>query len=194
MERGLRGGHLAPAGNRYIPLPWINKIEVPELLEALRKIEKRGALELAARARHICGQVFRYGIQTGRCKEDITQHLRGALKTRKVQHYLAIDTRELPELLAAVEHNEADLFDRTGESYDRATFIKQRTVMMQAWADYLDMVAATGKVDVPASPPEAAKDKNEVRIQYPPVLSAAYMSTDAGPYRVVYLNYQGEST
>ncbi len=32
-----------------------------------------------------------------------------------------------------------------GAAYDRATFLRQRTVMMQAWADYLDGMAAAGK-------------------------------------------------
>lgn len=53
--------------------PWIGatpiaKITAPKLLEALRKIEARGAIETAHRVRHACGQVFRYGIATGRCE------------------------------------------------------------------------------------------------------------------------------
>lgn len=33
-----------------------------------------------------------------------------------------------------------------GEAYNRAQFLEQRKVMMQAWADYLDNAAAHGKV------------------------------------------------
>lgn len=36
--------------------------------------------------------------------------------------------------------------DRLGNAYNRCTHIEDRTVMMQAWADYLDKVKAIGKV------------------------------------------------
>jgi Arm DNA-binding domain len=48
----------------------IADIDAPELLETLRKIEKRGALETARRLRQTCGQVFRYAIVTGRAEHD----------------------------------------------------------------------------------------------------------------------------
>ncbi len=65
--------------------PWVGatpiaKITAPKLLEALRKIEARGAIETAHRVRHACGQVFRYGIATGRCERDPAADLRDALK------------------------------------------------------------------------------------------------------------------
>lgn len=91
----------------------IADLEAPHLLDMLRKIERRGALDVAGRTRQICGQVFRYGIQTGRCKRDPSSDLRGALKTRKTEHFAAIDTKEIPELLAALERNDARLFPRT---------------------------------------------------------------------------------
>ncbi len=37
-----------------------------ELWEALRKMEKRGALEKMRKVRQRCGEVFRYAIVTGR--------------------------------------------------------------------------------------------------------------------------------
>ncbi len=45
----------------------IASLEAPDLLAALRKIEARGSLEMAARVRALAGQVFRYGIATGHC-------------------------------------------------------------------------------------------------------------------------------
>ncbi|MGB8900479.1 MAG: integrase arm-type DNA-binding domain-containing protein, partial [Methylocella sp.] len=57
----------------------IADIGAPELLEALKKVEKRGVIETARRLRQTCGQVFRYAIATGRAKDDPSPALRGAL-------------------------------------------------------------------------------------------------------------------
>jgi len=91
----------------------IADIEAPDLLDVLRKIEKRGAFDIAGRTRQICGQIFRYGIQTGRCKRDPSQDLRGALRTRRTSHFAAFDIKDVPEFLQTLERNEARLFSRT---------------------------------------------------------------------------------
>ena len=57
----------------------MSEVTAPELLTALRRIEARGALDTAHRARGICGQVFRYAVATGRCERDPSSDLRGAL-------------------------------------------------------------------------------------------------------------------
>jgi hypothetical protein len=44
----------------------INDITATKVLSAVRLIEKRGALDLAGRALQYCGQIFMYGIATGR--------------------------------------------------------------------------------------------------------------------------------
>lgn len=49
----------------YIGTRPIAEIDPPELLDVLRRIEKRGSLDVAGRVKQICGQVFRYGIATG---------------------------------------------------------------------------------------------------------------------------------
>lgn len=95
-------------GNRPIA-----QITPPEILECLRKIEKRGSLDVAATTKQLCGQVFRYGIQTGKCERDATADLRGALKIRKTKHYAAIEAKDIPEFLKALEKNDARLFSRT---------------------------------------------------------------------------------
>ncbi len=115
----------------------INKIEAPDVLEMLRQIERRGALDLAGRTRQICGQVFRYGIQTAKCKEDVTVHLRGALKTRKTKHFAAIDAKELPELLEALERNDARLYGRTRRAIKLSmlTFLRPGEIRQARWSE-----------------------------------------------------------
>lgn len=58
----------------------IAEIEAPEILDALRAVERRGALEIAKRLRQTIGQVFRYAIVTGRASRDPAADLKGALR------------------------------------------------------------------------------------------------------------------
>lgn len=64
----------------------ISQITAPEVLDALRDVEKRGRLETARRMRSTIGSVFRYAIATARAENDPTGALRGALITPKVKH------------------------------------------------------------------------------------------------------------
>jgi integrase len=97
----------------YIGSRPIAEIDAPELLDSvLRRMEKRGALHLVRRVNQICGQVFRYGVVTRRCQRDPSADLRGALEKRKAGHYAALDIKEMPEFLSALE-NDARLYDRT---------------------------------------------------------------------------------
>ncbi|GAB3097771.1 integrase arm-type DNA-binding domain-containing protein [Aestuariicella hydrocarbonica] len=82
----------------------IKSITPPELLAALRKIEARGAVETAHRAKQTCGQIFRYAIATGRAERDPSADLKGALRNPVEQHLAAItDPAEVGKLLVAIE-------------------------------------------------------------------------------------------
>lgn len=121
----------------YIGSDPIANLEALHLLDMLRKIEKRGALDIAGRTRQMCGQVFRYAIQTGRCKHDPSRDLQGALKTRKTEHFAAIETKEIPELLAAVERNDARLFARTRRAIKLSllTFVRPGELRKATWSE-----------------------------------------------------------
>jgi len=113
--------------------PWIGRqpiksINAPELLAALRRVESRGALDSAKRARQVASQVFSYGIQTGRAERNVADDLRGALTPSKKKHHAAIiDPVALGALLRAMDGSTAGpavktallispiLFQRPGE-------------------------------------------------------------------------------
>lgn len=113
----------------------IVKIEPPLLLNVLRKIEQRDALYLAKRARQICSLVFRYGIQTGRCKYNPASDLIGALKTRTPKHFATIEANEIPILLKNLENNNARLFDRTRRAIKLSllTFVRPGELRQAYW-------------------------------------------------------------
>lgn len=82
----------------------ISEITPPELLQSLRRIEARGAVETAHRAKQYAGQIFRYGVATGRAERDPSNDLRGALATPKETHFAAItNPNEVGQLLVAIE-------------------------------------------------------------------------------------------
>jgi Phage integrase central domain/Arm DNA-binding domain len=82
----------------------IRRISAPDLLNVLRKIEARGAIETAHRAKQRASQVFRYAIATGRAAHDPTGGLRGALQSVNVEHRAAItEPKRVGELLRAID-------------------------------------------------------------------------------------------
>ncbi len=65
----------------------VSEVTAPHLLDAMRRIEKRGAPEVAHRTLQLCGQIFRYAIVTGRMTRSPAGDLRGALSPTKHGHY-----------------------------------------------------------------------------------------------------------
>jgi hypothetical protein len=90
--------------------PWIGREPVGsvtpvQLLEVLRRIEARGAIETAHRALENCGQVFRYAVATGRVVSNPARDLKDALRKPLVKHFPAItDPNRLGELLRACDN------------------------------------------------------------------------------------------
>lgn len=68
----------------------ISKIDAPQLLTSIRRIEQRGVIETAHRTLQHCSQVFRYAVATGRAERDPAADLRGALTPFKRKHFAAI--------------------------------------------------------------------------------------------------------
>lgn len=91
----------------------IADISPPELLAVLKKIEARGANDIARRCKQISGQVFTYGMATGVCSVNIAPSVTKALKRTKVKHFNALDPDDIPRFLSALRFNDQRLFART---------------------------------------------------------------------------------
>lgn len=74
----------------------IDEIEPADVLAMLRKVEGRGAIEMAKRIRQSVGAVFRYGIALGKCRRDPAADIRDALKAApRTQHHATLKSTEL---------------------------------------------------------------------------------------------------
>lgn len=82
----------------------IASITPPMLLDVLRIVEKRGILDTAHTLKQNAGQVFRYGIQTGRCERNPAADLKDALKPLITTNMAAIlEPDKIGGLLRAID-------------------------------------------------------------------------------------------
>jgi integrase len=77
----------------------VDDITPPDVLKVLRKIEKRGSLEIARKVLQRMGAVFRYAIQTGRATYNPAADMQGVLKAKTVEHMPAVFDKEISQLL-----------------------------------------------------------------------------------------------
>lgn len=115
----------------------IKDIEPPLLLEVIRKIEKRGALELAKRQLQKCGEIFRYAIATGRGVRDPSRDIGDALKPVKKTHFASLDVKELPDFLKALDKNDARLYRSTRNALNliMLTFVRTSELIEARWEE-----------------------------------------------------------
>jgi hypothetical protein len=112
--------------------PWLGSrpivsIEADELLETIRRIEARGALDSAHRCHGYCGQIFRYAIAAARAKRNPASELRGALPPAKGGHFASItDPDKVGELLRAIDGYEGGLVTRCALRLAPLTFCPTR--------------------------------------------------------------------
>lgn len=121
--------------------PWIGSkpirsITPPELLSCLRRLEEKGTLDTAHRAKQNCGQVFRYAIATGRAERDPTPDLRGALPAIQKQHYAAItDPEEVGALLRAIDGYKGGFITLCALKLAPLFFLRPGELRQAEWAE-----------------------------------------------------------
>ncbi|MGH8544196.1 MAG: tyrosine-type recombinase/integrase [Gammaproteobacteria bacterium] len=127
--------------------PWlgsrpVSEVKAPELLAVLRRIETRGALELAHRAHQICGQVFRYAVATGRAERNPATDIRGALPPAKQRHHAAItDPKDVGALLRAIDGYRGSIVTQGALWLAPLTFVRPGELRKAEWGE-IDLEAA----------------------------------------------------
>lgn len=133
--------HLARVGSLFERdlFPWLGgqpvaDVTSQELLAVLRRIESRGALDTAHRARQTCGQIFRYAIATGRAERDPSQDLKGALPPVKGKHFAAtMEPGRLGEILAAMHGYEGTLIVSAAMRLQPILFVRPGELRAAEW-------------------------------------------------------------
>ena len=120
----------------YVGNVHIKQVSAPQLLEALRKMEARGAVDSAHRVFQICGAVFRYGIATGRAERDAAADLRGALAPAISRNMPAItDPAEVGKLLRKLESYTGSEVIRAALRLAPLVFVRPGELQQAEWSE-----------------------------------------------------------
>lgn len=121
------------AGIRDLP---ITEVTAPLLLDALRKLERRGVIETAHRARAHAGQVFRYAIATGRAERNPAADLTGALEQPKTTHLAALtEPAKIGKLLRAIDAYQGSPVTTAALKLAPLFFVRPGELRSARWAD-----------------------------------------------------------
>lgn len=114
----------------------ISEIETSEVILALRRTEKRGALEIASKARQWCSIVFRYAVATGRARHNPAADLRGVIKSRQTQHHAALDRDGLADFLLRLDTYDGEPLTRLALRLIALTFVRSGELRGAMWREF----------------------------------------------------------
>lgn len=119
----------------------IRDIEPPELLKIIRKVEERGALDVAHRVLLTSRGVWQHAVADGHADRDITQDIKKALKPHLKRNLPAItDPVKLGALLRACDAYQGGPVVRAALAVAPVLFQRPGNLRVIRWAD-LDLVA-----------------------------------------------------
>ena len=116
----------------------ISKIKARDVLDkSLRKIEARGSIDTAHRAKQTCGQIFRYAVAIGLAERDVMVDLHGALSVIPEAVFAAITK---PKLVGDLMRS---IFSYTGHpctvvalKLAPLTFVRPGELRAAEWAEF----------------------------------------------------------
>lgn len=111
----------------------IDQIKGKDIFACAKKIEERGAHEMARRSIPLAGRIFRYAIRKGIIENDPTPHLQEALKPRKVKHMARLDISEFPAFLARMDRYHGNILVKTALQLMTITFVRTSELINMEW-------------------------------------------------------------
>lgn len=113
----------------------IDQIKGKDVLACAKKIEARGAQEMAKRSIPLIGRIFRFAIRKGLIENDPTPHLQEALKPRKVKHMARLDISEFPPFLERMDRYHGNPVIKTALQLMTLTFVRTAELRMMEWSE-----------------------------------------------------------
>jgi integrase len=116
----------------------IADVTTPRLVAMAKKIEARGALDIAKRALQTCGQIFRYAIAMGYVQHNPAAAVKPSdvLKSRRKENYPRVEPKEVPELLRKMAVYDGSPHTRAALQLIALTFVRTSELIHATWDEF----------------------------------------------------------
>jgi len=116
----------------------VTDITTPLLLMTVKKIEARGALDIAKRALQTCGQIMRYAVAHGLAERNPAADVKpaDALKSAKKTNHARLSAKELPELLRQIDAYDGQPLTRLALQMMAHTFVRTSELIGAKWEEF----------------------------------------------------------
>lgn len=144
----------------------MSTIEPRDMLDAIRKIENRGAVEMAYRVMRHCSEIFRYGLADNKCDSDPCRDIGIALKTRApVKHHAKVAAKDLPAFYVKLRADGGERMSELALRWTIMTMVRTQETRFAAWSEFEDLDGANPLWRIS---PERMKMRFEHLIPLPP--------------------------
>jgi integrase len=118
----------------------INEITAAQFIAMIRKVESRGALDIAKRVLTMCGQVMRYVVAHGLSERNLAADIKPSdvLKPAKKTNHARLSEKELPELLRKIDAYDGQPLTRFALQLMALTFVRTGELIGAQW-DEIDL-------------------------------------------------------
>ena len=113
----------------------IRDIDSPLLRSVLAPVERRGALDIAARVRQRCSSVFKYGMVLGACDNDPADPLKIVMAPPVKKHFPALKISEMPDFLSRVRAYNCNVQTRLAIRLLMLTFVRTIELIEATWEE-----------------------------------------------------------
>ncbi|MFN7725565.1 MAG: tyrosine-type recombinase/integrase, partial [Rubrivivax sp.] len=125
----------------------IADVTAPQLLAMAKKIESRGAQDIARRTWQMAGQVFEHALAHGMVERNPAKDVRPgvALKPRSKENFARVDVKQLPELLRKMAAYQGTPYTRYAMDLMARTFVRTGELLAARWEEF-DLDAAEWRI------------------------------------------------
>ena len=125
----------------------IAEVTAPKLVLMAKRIEARGALDIAKRALQTCGQILRFAVAHGFIERNPAADVKPSdvLKAHKKVNYPRVEPKELPELLRKMAVYDGSPHTRAALQLIALTFVRTSELIHATW-DEFDLDAAEWRI------------------------------------------------
>lgn len=117
----------------YIGDMEISQIKPIEMLNCLKQIENRGALEVAKKMRQRCTEVFQYAIITERAENNPARELAKAMVTRTPKNYAFLMEDDMREFMKALQTYSGNVLVRYATELLILTAVRTMELLRCKW-------------------------------------------------------------